>query len=221
VPHAQPPADGTFSTEDVTAITYRVKPNPSSTDRSNPETDRSGQNPIHENDRAIPPPIGSNLARPEVTSELSWRQPLDKVESLIEELGSSTINQRHQAIWELGQQADGRGIKPLMELLPLADSQEQSLIVAALSEIGVKTCKPMKQVLALSLDSSNPEVRKNAIRDVYRLYETVMQSSQLIKYALNDPDPEVQATAAWALDQMARLNQANIPRHFKPEFQKD
>lgn len=74
----------------------------------------------------------------------------------------------------------------------------------------------MKQVLALSLDSSNPEVRKNAIRDLYRLYETVMQSSQLIKYALNDPEPEVQATAAWALDQMARLNQGNIPRHIKP-----
>lgn len=218
VPHAQPPADGAFSREDVTAITYRVKTEPS-------KTDRSGQDPVHanhENDRAITQPIGSSLARPEVTtSELSWRQPLDKVESLIEELGSNAITQRHQAIWELGQQADGRGIKPLMELLPLADSQEQSLIVAALSEIGVKTCKPMKQVLALSLDSSNPEVRKNAIRDLYRLYETVMQSSQLIKYALNDPDPEVQATAAWALDQMARLNQANIPRHFKPEFQKD
>jgi vesicle coat complex subunit len=79
----------------------------------------------------------------------------------------------------------------------------------------------MKQVLALSLDSPNPEVRKNAIRDLHRLYETILQSSQLIKYALNDPDPEVQETAAWAIEQMARLNQTNIPRQFKPEFQQD
>jgi peptidoglycan hydrolase-like protein with peptidoglycan-binding domain len=213
VPYAQPPANGTFSTEEVTAITYRVNTDRSGNDRMN--TDRG-------NDRPVDQQSGSSLARSDVTtSELSWRQSLDKVEALIEDLGSNTITQRHQAIWELGQQADGRGIKPLMELFPLADSHEQSLILAAISEIGVKTCKPMKQVLALSLDSPNPEVRKNAIRDLHRLYETILQSSQLIKYALNDPDPEVQETAAWAIEQMARLNQTNIPRQFKPEFQQD
>ena len=214
VPHAQPPADGTFSTEEVTAITYPM--NDRTHDRGN---DRGNDRP---QDYPTPNDSGSSLARPEVTTpELSVRKPLDKVEELMGNLNSNTVAQRHQAIWELGQQADGRGIKPLMELFPVADSHEQSLILAAISEIGVKTFKPMKQVMALSLDSPNPEVRKNAIRDLHRLYETIVQASQLIKYALNDPDPEVQETAAWVIEQMARLSQTNIPRQFKQEFKQD
>jgi HEAT repeat protein len=144
---------------------------------------------------------------------------LDKVEELISHLGSNKIALRHRAIWELGQQADARAIKPLMDLLPLSDSRQHSLILAAISEIGLKTFKPMKQLLAVSLNSPNPDVRKNAIRDLQRLYEAVLQSSQLLTYALNDPDPEVQETAEWALEQMDRLNHSHIPHHLKHDNQ--
>ncbi|MGA1409727.1 MAG: peptidoglycan-binding protein [Prochlorotrichaceae cyanobacterium] len=185
VPDAQPPEDGHFSTEDVTAITYPIK------ERSSLMT--------------------QELATPEF-ARMSHR---DKVEELISQLASDQVALRQQAVWELGQQADSRAMKPLMELFPIADSQEQSLILAAISEIGAKTFKPMKQALALSLDSPNPEVRKNAIRDLQRLHEMVSQASKLIQYALEDPDPEVQETAQWALEQMERLNRANTPRQLK------
>lgn len=140
---------------------------------------------------------------------------LDKVDQLITHLDSHQVALRHRAIWELGQQADSRAMKPLMDLLPRSDSKQQSLILAAISEIGLKTFKPMKQALALSLDSPNPEVRKNAIRDLQRVYETVLQSSQLLNYALNDPDPEVQETAEWAVDQLRLLHHTNVPRNLK------
>lgn len=140
---------------------------------------------------------------------------LDKVDQLITHLDSPQVALRHRAIWELGQQADSRAMKPLLDLLPQSDSKQQSLILAAISEIGLKTFKPMKQALAASLDSPNPEVRKNAIRDLQRLYETVLQSSQLLHYAMNDPDPEVQETAKWAIDQLNLLHHTNVPRNLK------
>ncbi|MGA1131783.1 MAG: peptidoglycan-binding protein [Prochlorotrichaceae cyanobacterium] len=185
VPNAQPPEDGSFSTEGITAITYPIK-------------DRSSL-------------ITPELATPEF-ARMSHR---DKVEELISQLTSDQVALRRQAVWELGQHADSRAMKPLMELFPVADSQEQSLILAAISEIGAKTFKPMKQALALSLDSPNPEVRKNAIRDLQRLHEMVSQASKLIQYALENPDPEVQETAQWALEQIERLNRANTPRQLK------
>ena len=86
-----------------------------------------------------------------------------------------------------------------------SDSQQRSLIVEALSQIGMKTLKPMNRALALSLQDGNPQVRKNAIRDVTLMYELVAQISQLLSYALDDPEADVQETARWALSQLERI----------------
>ena len=127
------------------------------------------------------------------------------VEELINELQVPDPKKRHHAIWELGQKGDSRAVQPLVNLLTDSDSKQQSLILATLSEIGTKTLKPMNRALAMSIQNDNAEVRKNAIRDLTRIYELVIQTTSLLQQAEYDPDPEVEKTAKWALEQLNRI----------------
>ncbi|MDA0212806.1 MULTISPECIES: peptidoglycan-binding protein [Desertifilum] len=127
------------------------------------------------------------------------------VDELIQDLESPDRDRRRKAIWELGQRGASQATQPLVNLLLDSDSQQRSLILAALSEISIRTLKPMNRALAISLQDNNPEVRKNAIRDVTRLYELVTHVSQLMRYAAEDSDREVQETARWALNQLNRI----------------
>ncbi|NEP04097.1 MAG: HEAT repeat domain-containing protein [Okeania sp. SIO2G4] len=127
------------------------------------------------------------------------------VEELISGLQNFDPKKRHHAIWELGQRGDSRAVQPLVNLLIDSDSKQQSLILATLSEIGTKTLKPMNRALAMSMQNDNAEVRKNAIRDLTRIYELIIQTTSLLQQAEYDPDPEVEKTAKWALEQLNRI----------------
>ncbi len=127
------------------------------------------------------------------------------VEQLIRDLQNPDPTKRRKAIWELAQRGDSRAMQPLLDLLMDADSQQRSLILEALSQIGTRTLKPMNRALAVSLQDDNAEVRKNAIRDLTRMYESLAQLSQLLRHAAEDPDKEVQETARWALTQLSRI----------------
>ncbi|MBD2328452.1 HEAT repeat domain-containing protein [Alkalinema sp. FACHB-956] len=130
------------------------------------------------------------------------------VDTLLQELQQCDPQKRQKIIWELGQRGDSRAVQPLVDLLLDSDSRQQSLILSALSEIGTRTLKPMSRALALSLQNENADVRKNAIRDVTRIYDLVAQISQLLHSAAEDPDTEVQATAQWALGKVNRIKAA-------------
>ncbi|MBD6619837.1 peptidoglycan-binding protein [Komarekiella sp. 'clone 1'] len=147
-----------------------------------------------------PPP--TKLLLPDKTSRLA---KVNIVDELIKDLGSHDPTKRRKAIWDLGQQGDSRAIQPLMELMVDTDSQQTSLVLAALAEIGVRTLKPMNRALAISMQDPSPQVRQNAIRDLTRIYDMVSQMSQVLRHALEDPDAEVQATARYALTQINRI----------------
>ncbi|MBW4612716.1 MAG: peptidoglycan-binding protein [Desmonostoc vinosum HA7617-LM4] len=159
---------------------------------------------LHENtiSPASLPPVSTQLLSPEKTSRLT---KLNIVDELIKDLRSSDSIKRRKAIWDLGQQGDSRAIQPLVDLMIDADSQQVSLILAALAEIGVRTLKPMNRALAISMQDESPQVRQNAIRDLTRVYDMMGQMSQMLRHALEDPDADVQATARYALTQMNRL----------------
>lgn len=127
---------------------------------------------------------------------------LDLIEELIQDLQDPDRQKRRKAIWDLAQKADSRAMKPLVDLMIDTDSQERSLILEALSQISTRTLKPMNQALAISLQDKNPQVRKNAIRDLTRIYDLMSQISQLLCHAIDDSDTEVQETAKWALNQL-------------------
>ncbi|MEA5605035.1 peptidoglycan-binding protein [Nostoc sp. UHCC 0252] len=150
---------------------------------------------------ATPPPA-TQLLLPEKTSRLA---KLNIVDELIQDLRSPDPTKRRKAIWDLGQQGDSRAIQHIVDLMIDADSQESSLILAALAEIGIRTLKPMNRGLAISMQNESPQVRQNAIRDLTRVYDMMGQMSQMLRHALDDPDAEVQATARYALTQMNRM----------------
>ena len=127
------------------------------------------------------------------------------VDELIKDLDSPDPSKRRKAIWELGQRGHSQAVQPLVNLMIDSDSKQRSLILAALSEIGIRTLKPMNRALGISLQDQNPEVRKNAIRDLTRIYDQVGQISQLLRHAADDPDQEVRDTAHWALGQLERI----------------
>jgi vesicle coat complex subunit len=101
-----------------------------------------------------------------------------------------------------------------------ADSQQRSLILAALGEIGIRTLKPMNRALAISLQDESPQVRQNAIRDLTRIYDMMTQISHLLRHALEDPDPEVQSTARYALAQINRIRTVPEPENLSPDSHK-
>ncbi|BBD68086.1 peptidoglycan binding domain-containing protein [Nostoc commune NIES-4072] len=164
------------------------------------------------NPQTATPPLATQLLLPEKTSRLA---KLNIVDELIQDLRSADPTKRRKAIWDLGQQGDSRAIQHLVDLMIDADSQESSLILAALAEIGIRTLKPMNRGLAISLQDESPQVRQNAIRDLTRVYDMMGQMSQMLHHALEDPDAEVQATARYALTQMNRMRglpeQQSIP----------
>lgn len=148
--------------------------------------------------------ISASALEPTV-SDTTRLTKIDIVAELIQDLQSPDPSKRRKAIWDLGRQGDSRAVQPMVDLMMDSDSSQRSLILAAVSEIGMKTLKPMNRALMLSLQDSSPDVRKNGIRDVTRIYDWVGQVSQLLQHAASDPDQEVQETASWALTQLNRI----------------
>jgi peptidoglycan hydrolase-like protein with peptidoglycan-binding domain len=150
---------------------------------------------------------------PDMTARLT---KLSVVEQLIQDLRSNDRSKRRKAIWGLGQQGDSRAIQPLVDLMINADSQQRSLILAALAEINARALRPMNRALAISLQDESPQVRQNAIRDLTRVYDMMSQMSQMLAHAVEDPDVDVQTTAKYALTQMNQMraipNQQSLPQ---------
>ena len=151
-------------------------------------------------------PQTTAIAPPNSSSHGLTRLPrMSIVEALILDLQHPDPQRRHKAIWELGQRGDSRAISPLVELLTDASSQERNTILAVLSEISSRNLQPIKQALMVSLQDDSPEVRKNAIRDLTRIYDSIAQLSQVLRYGTDDSDPDVRETAKWAMSQLQRI----------------
>lgn len=127
------------------------------------------------------------------------------IDELIQDLHRSDPELRRKAIWELGQRGNSAAVQPLVDLLAEADSHEQSLVLAALAEISSQTLKPMNRAVAIALQNENSEVRKNAIRDLTRIYDSLNQVGRMLGNAAIDEDPEVRQTANWALHQLNKM----------------
>ncbi|GAP95451.1 HEAT repeat domain-containing protein [Leptolyngbya sp. NIES-2104] len=152
--------------------------------------------------QVVEPPKPALPPKLEETTRLA---KVNIVDELIQDLRSPDPAKRRKVIWELGQRGDTRAVQPLVDLLIDSDSKQRSLILSALSEIGTRTLKPMTRALAVSLQDENAEVRKNAIRDLTRVYDMVSQISNLLHKATEDSDKDVQETAKWALNQLSRI----------------
>ncbi|MGJ3245594.1 MAG: peptidoglycan-binding protein [Elainellaceae cyanobacterium] len=138
------------------------------------------------------------------------------VQELVNDLHTPDPSKRRKAIWELGQRGSSEAIQPLSDLLIDSDSSQRSLILAAMSEIGMRSLKPLNRALIISMQDENPDVRKNAIRDITRVCDLVAQISQVLHHAAYDEDQEVQETAQWALKQVDRIRGSSDLDHLPP-----
>ena len=206
----------------ATAVTSAVaqavpsSPSPEAPARSVPEP-QNGHHSVPPPSPQPPPAAMPSAAVPPATvipgpdtSALAATPPsrltkVNIVDELIQDLNSPDPGVRRKAIWELGQRGNSLAAQPLVSLMMDADSKERSLILAALAEISTRTLKPMNRALQLSLQDENPEVRKNAIRDMTRIYDLMGQAGKLLGHAASDEDADVRQTAAWAMDQFNRL----------------
>ncbi|NJM46025.1 MAG: hypothetical protein HC860_07485 [Alkalinema sp. RU_4_3] len=162
----------------------------------------------HSLPEVAPAPAQSTAIAPTTPAPLVETQRITKgnfIDDLIKDLQTADPTQRRRAIWDLSQRGDTRAVQPLVNLMIDSDSKQRSMILSALSEIGTRTLKPMSRALAISLQDESPDVRKNAIRDLTRVYDLMAQISQMVHQATEDPDSEVRETAQWALKQMNRF----------------
>jgi len=151
-------------------------------------------------------PTGDTKPQDGLQIEKTTKLPkIDIVEELIKDLQGGNSQKRRKAIWELAQRGDSRAVQPLVELMIDSDSQQRSLILEALSQICMRTLKPINRALGISLQDENADVRKNGIRDLTRIYELLSQINQMLRHATDDPDAEVKQTAQWALGQLNRV----------------
>lgn len=219
----QPPRDTEIDTKFQDEDSYTGNPWETSTPRIESElADRSyqratnyPQDEIKDTVRGVSQsgdrePIDRNRGDIELSKEAPPAPPVNVVEELIEQLQNTNAESRQNAIWQLGEKGDSRAIEPLVNLLRDSDSKQQSMILASLSQIGNKTLKPMVRALSLSLQNENKEVRINAIRDLTDVYDVVVSVSNILQYAVEDPDDKVRETARWALE---KLNRIRPPRN--------
>jgi hypothetical protein len=147
---------------------------------------------------------------PSLPVQRTTRLPnIDLVLQLMEDLKDPQPRVRRRAIWKLAQMSDSRSMNSLLDTMIDTDSYDRSLILEALSQICIRTLRPMNQALAIALQDKNPQVRKNALRDLTRMYNVMAQISQLVAHATEDQDLEVQETARWAMKQL------NLPAPIK------
>lgn len=171
-----------------------------------PELDTTPDNQENFTSKTVPQTAQSSIPTAVLPPDKTSRLPkVNVIDELINDLRSSEPTKRRKAIWDLGQQGDSRAIQPLVDLMLDADSQERSLILAALAEISTRTLKPMNRALAISMQDESPQVRQNAIRDLTRVYDMMNQMSQILSHALEDSDADVQSTARYALTQMNKM----------------
>ncbi|MGB3207589.1 MAG: peptidoglycan-binding protein [Crinalium sp.] len=168
---------------------------------------------VVETSRFEPEPKPQVSAEAIVVEQTTRLPKININDELIQDLREPNQSKRRKAIWELAQRGDSRAVQPLLDLMIDSDSTQRSLILEALSQIGIRTLKPMNRALAISLQDENAEVRKNAIRDLTRVYESLSQINQLLLHAADDQDSEVQETAEWALSQLNRIRAASGVEH--------
>lgn len=146
----------------------------------------------------------------------------DKTQRLLTDLKQANSIQRSKIVWNLANQADSRAVQPLVDLLMTANSQEKSLIIEALSQIGFNSIKPINQALMIALQDQHGQVRKNALRDITKLYELMLQIQPIIAHAtLNDPDNEVRQIARWALTKLTNENNILMGENKNQDYEQE
>jgi hypothetical protein len=148
-----------------------------------------------------------------LTIVTSTTTEIDVVFELIQDLQQSSHFQeakqndlRRKAIWQLSQTNDFRAVEPLVKMIPQVGSLEKNLILDAITQIAHHSLETVNHVLLTSLEDDSVEVRKNAIQDLTRLYQSMSLITVHLSKMTQDSNWEIQQTAEWALKQFKQMS---------------
>ena len=140
------------------------------------------------------------ISQPTVLTSNTTR--IDVVVELIKYLQQPDDDLRREAILELAQIGDSRGIEPLTEILSQVNSTDRSLVVKAIAQITKRSFQPLEDLLFSNLDDANPEIRQNAIRDLAAVHAFVAPITKQLSRMQLDRDMQVRQTAKIAIKQL-------------------
>lgn len=127
---------------------------------------------------------------------------IDVVAELIQYLHQPDSDLRREAIWELAQIGDSRGIEPLIKILSQVSSTDRILVLKAIIQINRRSFQPVENLLFSNLDNVSPEIKQNAIRDLAALYAFVAPITKQLARMQVDRDMQVRQTAKVAIEQL-------------------
>ena len=127
---------------------------------------------------------------------------IDVVVELIKYLQQPDEDLRREAILELAQIADSRGIEPLREILPLVNSTDRSLVLKAIAQIVKRSLQSVENLLFSSLNDANPKIKQSAIEDLTVVYSFVAPITKQLARMQVDTDMQVRQTAKTAIEQL-------------------
>ncbi|MEO1393894.1 MAG: hypothetical protein AAFV90_13375 [Cyanobacteria bacterium J06634_5] len=133
-------------------------------------------------------------------TERSLQQPLNQ-------LNSSDLSQRHKAIFELGQLGNLQATDALIRSMQNSGLKETRLLLVALTEIAVRSLKPLQRSLTAAITAEDTSIRQSAISELTHLYEKVTEIIKHVESVADNQseDAEVRKTATWALAQLNRI----------------
>jgi len=130
-------------------------------------------------------------------------------EDLIGGLNDPSPQVRCRAIDALGKQGIIDAVDPLKTFIyTTSDHKEKSLVIAALSEIGIHMLRPLSAMLKTATEAppNGDDVRKDAINVMARIYEIVQSILRVLESVIADENEhlKVRETAEWALETLTR-----------------
>lgn len=129
------------------------------------------------------------------------------LQQLLNQLNSSDLSQRHKAIFELGQLGNLQATDALIRSMQNSGLKETRLLLVALTEIAVRSLKPLQRSLTAAITAEDTSIRQSAISELTYLYEKVTEIIKHVESVADNhsEDAEVRETATWALAQLNRI----------------
>lgn len=129
------------------------------------------------------------------------------LQQLLNQLNSSDLSQKHKAIFELGQLGNLQATDALIQSMQNSGLKETCLLLVALTEIAVRSLKPLQRSLTAAITEEDTSIRQSAISELTYLYEKVTEIIKHVESVADNhsEDAEVRETATWALAQLNRI----------------
>ncbi len=153
-------------------------------------------------DDAMAPPVAAADSPPESAAPGDTWQTHEAAEEALVEVAS--IEEPLVDATEPGLSVEEEFAPPVFAESDATSENTQSLVLLC------KDCEPWVYAQAMKLESSSADIRKEGLTNLAEMGSTARQASAAVRTLLQDPDPLVQAHAAWAIWEIENDRQDSV-----------